>query len=54
MAIETMGAALKQIKRLFSDGVSAGLSDGQHLTHFIDHRDPAAFECSWRGTDRWS
>ncbi len=44
MAIETMGAALKQIKRLFSEGVISGLSDVQLLTHFIDHRDPAAFE----------
>ena len=44
MAIETMGSALKQIKRLFSDGVTAGLSDGQLLTRFIDDRDPDAFE----------
>ncbi len=53
MAIETMGAALKQIKRLFGEGVISGQSDVQLLTHFIDRRDPAAFEALLRGTGRW-
>jgi len=44
MAIETMGSALKQINRLFSDGVTTGLTDVQLLTQFIDDRDPVAFE----------
>jgi RNA polymerase sigma factor (sigma-70 family) len=44
MAIETLGAALRQIKRLFADGVATGLSDGHLLELFIDRRDAAAFE----------
>ena len=35
---------LEQMEPLFSDGVTAGLSDGQLLTRFIDDRDPDAFE----------
>jgi len=44
MAIETIGAALRQINRLFSDGVVTGLSDGQLLDRFLAERDGAAFE----------
>ncbi len=54
MAIETLGAALRQINRLFSDGVVAGLSDAQLLERFLSHGDAGAFEASWGGTDRWS
>jgi hypothetical protein len=32
MAIETTGAVLKEIKRLFGEGVISGLSDAQLLT----------------------
>jgi RNA polymerase sigma factor (sigma-70 family) len=44
MAIETLGAALRQIKRLFEEGVISGLSDGQLLDLFIEEHDEAAFE----------
>src|SRR5271156_5737088 len=44
MAIETLGAALQQINRLFADGVVAGLSDAQLLERFLAHGDTAAFE----------
>ncbi len=37
MAIETLGAALRQINRLFADGVVAGLSDAQLLERFLSH-----------------
>jgi RNA polymerase sigma factor (sigma-70 family) len=44
MAIEKLGAALRQINRLFADGVVAGLSDAQLLERFLAHGDTAAFE----------
>jgi RNA polymerase sigma factor (sigma-70 family) len=44
MAIETMGAALRQINRLFSEGVVAGLSDSQLLERFLTQADVEAFE----------
>ena len=44
MAIETLGAALRQINRLFADGVVTGLSDAQLLDRFLAERDAAAFE----------
>ena len=44
MAIETLGAALRQLNRLFADGVVAGLSDAQLLERFLAQGDAAAFE----------
>ena len=44
MAIETLGSALRQITRLFSDGTVTGLSDAQLLERFVAHRDATAFE----------
>ena len=44
MAIETLGAALRQINRLFADGVVAGLSDAQLLERFLSHGDAGSFE----------
>ena len=44
MAIETLGAALRQINRLFVEGVVAGLSDAQLLERFLTHGDAGAFE----------
>jgi RNA polymerase sigma factor (sigma-70 family) len=44
MAIETLGAALRQINRLFADGVVAGLSDAQLLERFLDDGDAESFE----------
>ena len=44
MAIETLGAALRQINRLFADGVVAGLSDAQLLERFLSQGDAGAFE----------
>jgi RNA polymerase sigma factor (sigma-70 family) len=44
MAIETLGAALRQINRLFAEGVVAGLSDAQLLERFLTHGDDGAFE----------
>ncbi len=44
MAIETLGAALRQIKRLFAEGVISGLPDHRLLDLFIQDRDEAAFE----------
>ncbi len=44
MAIETLGAALRQINRPFADGVVAGLSDAQLLQRFVAEGDAGAFE----------
>ncbi len=44
MAIDTMGAAVRQINHLFADGVVTGLSDAQLLERFAAGRDAAAFE----------
>ena len=44
MAIETLGAALRQINRLFADGAVSGLSDAQLLERFLARRDAGAFE----------
>jgi RNA polymerase sigma factor (sigma-70 family) len=43
MAIETLGAALRQINRLFANGVVAGLSDAQLLERFLAQTDAEAF-----------
>ena len=44
MAIETLGAALRQIRRLFAGGVMSGLPDRRLLDLFIEERDADAFE----------
>ena len=44
MPIETLGGALRQMNRLFADGVVTGLSDGELLERFVAHRDAEAFE----------
>jgi RNA polymerase sigma factor (sigma-70 family) len=44
MAIETLGAALRQINRLFARGVVAGLSDAQLLERFHTQGDSEALE----------
>ena len=44
MAIDTLGAALRQLNRLFADGVVAGLSDAELLNRFLYHGDAVAFE----------
>src|SRR6267154_6875 len=44
MAIETLGAALRQINRLWADGSITGFSDGQLLERFVFGHDAAAFE----------
>ena len=54
MAIETLGAALRQINRLFADGVVAGLSDAQLLERFLTQGTPGPSKRWWGGTDRWS
>jgi len=44
MAGATLGAALRQIHRLFDEGGAATLGDGQLLERFVVDRDEAAFE----------
>jgi DNA-directed RNA polymerase specialized sigma24 family protein len=44
MAIETLGAALRQINRLFSGGAVTGFSDAQLLERFVASHDAAASE----------
>jgi RNA polymerase sigma factor (sigma-70 family) len=44
MAIDTLGAALRQLNRLFAEGVVAGHSDAQLLERFLTQGDAAAFE----------
>src|SRR5271166_1726248 len=44
MAIETLGAALRHINRLFAEGVVAGHSDAQLLELFRTRADAGAFE----------
>src|SRR5271154_1761432 len=44
MAIDTLGAALQQLNRLFADGVVAGISDAQLLERFLTQGDAGAFE----------
>ena len=53
MAIDTPGAALRQINRLFTDGTVTGLPDAQLLERFVSRRDGVAFEAILRGTGRW-
>jgi RNA polymerase sigma factor (sigma-70 family) len=43
MAGAQLGAALRQIQRLFSEGSSTGFSDSQLLNRFAKGRDEAAF-----------
>ena len=43
MGIDTLGAALRQINRLFANGVVAGLSDAQLLERFVAQTDAEAF-----------
>ena len=55
MAIETLGAALRQINRLFADGAVTGLSDAQLLERFVGRaRCHVRSRPWWRGTGRWS
>jgi RNA polymerase sigma factor (sigma-70 family) len=44
MAIKTLGAALRQIDRLFADGAVTGLSDSQLLERFVGRGDTTSFE----------
>jgi RNA polymerase sigma factor (sigma-70 family) len=44
MAIETLGAALGYLNRLFAEGTLSGLSDDQLLDRFLATRDGTAFE----------
>ena len=44
MAIETMGAALRQIDRLFADGAVTGLSDAPLLERSVGRGELMAFE----------
>jgi RNA polymerase sigma factor (sigma-70 family) len=44
MAIETLGAALRQISHLFGDGTVTGLPDAQLLDRFLAEGDAACFE----------
>src|SRR3954467_14963339 len=44
MAIETLGAALRQISHLFGGGAVTGLSDAQLLDRFLAEGDAASFE----------
>jgi RNA polymerase sigma factor (sigma-70 family) len=44
MAIETLGAALRRLNRLWADGTITGFSDVQLLERFVVGRDAAAFE----------
>jgi hypothetical protein len=43
MAIDTLGAALRQLNRLFAKGVVVGLSDAQLLESFLTQGDAGAF-----------
>src|SRR5580700_6309768 len=44
MAIDRLGAALRQLNRLFAKGVVTGLSDAQLLERFLTQGDAGAFE----------
>ncbi len=44
MAIDTLGATLRSIKRMFTHGVDADLSDAELLERFLTQRDAEAFE----------
>jgi RNA polymerase sigma factor (sigma-70 family) len=44
MAIDTLGAVLRQLNRLFANGVVAGLSDAQLLERFLKQGDAGAFD----------
>ena len=43
MARAPMGTALRQIQRLFADGILSSLSDGELLERFLSGGDEAAF-----------
>jgi RNA polymerase sigma factor (sigma-70 family) len=44
MAIDTLGAALRRLSRLFAEGVGAGHSDAELLERFLTQGDAGAFE----------
>src|SRR5439155_17358971 len=44
MAIQTLGAALRQMNRLLAGGTVTGFSDAQLLERFISGHDAVAFE----------
>ena len=44
MASEYLGAAVRQIHRLFDEGTLAGLTDARLLRRYASHRDEQAFE----------
>jgi RNA polymerase sigma factor (sigma-70 family) len=44
MTIDTLGAALRRLSRLFAEGVGAGHSDADLLERFLTHGDAGAFE----------
>src|ERR1700759_1698645 len=44
MAIDRLGAVLRQLNRLFAKGVVTGLSDAQLLERFLTQGDAGAFE----------
>ena len=44
MSSGTLGATLRHLRDLFSDGTAVGLGDGQLLARYAANRDEAAFE----------
>ena len=53
MAGARLGAALRHIQRLFSEGSATGFSDTQLLGRFAAHRDEAAFAALMARHGRW-
>ena len=53
MAGARLGAALRHIQWLFSDGSATGASDTQLLLRFAAHRDEPRSPRSSPGMDRW-
>ena len=44
MAIETLGAAIRQMNRLWADGTVTGFTDAELLERFVSGHDAAVFE----------
>ncbi len=44
MAIETLGAAIRQMNRLWADGTVTGFTDAELLERFVSGHDPEVFE----------
>ena len=54
MAVDFPSDSTRQLRSVFSSGLTDDCGDGELLDRFVAARDEAASRRSWRGTGRWS